>query len=79
MSQDPPADTTGLQRPGDADFSQLDDSTLLSRRAEMRAEMERLPQASPGRVALAARYDISTQEVNDRARRAWALTGRTGR
>jgi hypothetical protein len=30
-----------------ADFIRLDDSALLSRRAEMRAELERLPPASP--------------------------------
>ncbi len=53
------------------DFTTLDDSTLLSRRAEMRAELERLPPASPGHAALAALYDLSTEEVNDRARRAW--------
>jgi hypothetical protein len=31
----------------------------------MRAELEQLPPASPGYAALAARYDQSTQEVND--------------
>jgi hypothetical protein len=54
------------------DFTILDDSALLSRRAEMRAELERLPPASPGHAALAALYDRSTHEVNDRARRAWS-------
>jgi hypothetical protein len=29
------------------DFTRLDDSALLSMRAEMRAELERLPPASP--------------------------------
>jgi hypothetical protein len=56
----------------DDDFAQLDDSTLLSRRAEMRAELERLPPTSPGHAALAALYDRSTEEVNDRARKAWS-------
>jgi hypothetical protein len=56
------------------DFARLDDSALLSRRAEMRAELERLPPASPGHAALRALYDISTEEVNDRARRAWSRT-----
>lgn len=54
------------------DFTTLDDSALLSRRAEMRAELERLPPGSPGYAALAALYDLSTSEVNDRARKAWS-------
>jgi hypothetical protein len=54
------------------DFTQLDDSALLSRRAEMRAELERLPPASPGYAALTALYDRSTAEVNHRARKAWS-------
>jgi hypothetical protein len=53
-------------------FTRLDDSALLSRRAEMRAELERLPPGSPGRAALAALYDKSTEEVTDRARKAWS-------
>jgi hypothetical protein len=55
------------------DFTLLDDSELLSRRAEMRAELERLPPASPDHAALSALYDESTEEVNDRARKAWSL------
>jgi hypothetical protein len=54
------------------DFAQLDDSELLRRRAEMRAELEQLPAASPGHAALAALYDRSTAEVNERARAAWS-------
>jgi hypothetical protein len=54
------------------DFTQLDDSALLSWRAETRVELERLPPASPGRAALTARYDESTAEVDARARAAWA-------
>jgi hypothetical protein len=54
------------------DFGRLDDSALLSRRAEMRDELERLPSASPGHVVLSALYDQSTQEINDRARKAWS-------
>jgi hypothetical protein len=57
------------------DFALLDDTALLSRRAEMRAELERLPPGSPGHVALTARYDRSTEEVTDRARQAWSKTG----
>jgi len=56
------------------DFTQLDDSALLSRRADMRAELERLPPASPGHAALRALYDKSTEEVTDRARKAWSRT-----
>jgi hypothetical protein len=54
------------------DFTLLDDSALLSRRAEMRAGLERMPPASAGYAALAALYDQSTEEVNDRARKAWS-------
>jgi hypothetical protein len=53
------------------DFARLDDSALLSLRAEMRAELERLPPTSRERAALAALYDKTTEEVDDRARRAW--------
>jgi hypothetical protein len=53
-------------------FAALDDSALLTWRAEVRAELERLPPHSPGHAELAARYDRSTQEIDDRARRAWA-------
>ncbi len=38
----------------------------------MRDELERLPSASPGHVVLSALYDQSTQEINDRARKAWS-------
>ena len=54
------------------DFTRMDDSALLSMRAEMRAELERLPPASIARAELAARYDETTEEVNHRARRAWS-------
>jgi hypothetical protein len=54
------------------EFALLDDSALLSRRAEMRADLERLPPASADRAALAELYDLSTEEINERAREAWA-------
>ena len=76
MSEDSPAGMTGTEMSGDEDFSKLDDSALLSRRAQMRDELERIPLASPGHAALAALYDRSTREFDDRARRAWARTGR---
>lgn len=61
------------------DFTKLDDSALLSRRAEMRAELERLPPGLPGHAALTALYDQSTGEVNERARRAWTQWAREQR
>ncbi|MDX6419146.1 MAG: hypothetical protein QOG28_3766 [Trebonia sp.] len=62
----------GITRFGDSDdLTHMDDSALLSMRAEMRTELERLPPASPGHPALAALYDKTTAEVDDRARRAW--------
>jgi hypothetical protein len=54
------------------DFARLDDSALLSWRAATRAELERLPPGSPDHTALVARYDRSTEEVTDRARKAWS-------
>ncbi len=54
------------------DFTLMDDTALLSWRARTRAELERLPRGSPGHVALTARYDESTEEVDDRARKAWS-------
>lgn len=54
------------------EFSQLDDSALLSIRAEMRDELERLPPGSPGRATLSALYDQSTEEIDERARKAWS-------
>ena len=53
-------------------FTQLDDSTPLTWRANTRAELERLPPGSPDHAALSSRYDRSTEEINDRARRAWS-------
>jgi hypothetical protein len=54
------------------DFTQLDDSALLRRRAEMRDELERLPASSLDYAVLAMLYDRSTVEVNERAREAWS-------
>jgi hypothetical protein len=58
------------------DFAKLDDTALLSVRARMRAELERLPPHSPGHVELSARYDLSTQEIDDRARDAWSVASK---
>ena len=57
---------------GTDDFAALDDAALLSWRATARAELERLAPHSTGHAELAARYDRSTGEVDDRARRAWS-------
>jgi hypothetical protein len=54
------------------EFAALDDTALLSWREEARAELERLAPHSAGHAELAARYDLSTGEVDDRARRAWS-------
>ena len=54
------------------DFALMDDSALLSWRADTRAELEQLPPGSPGHAALTARYDQSTEEVTGRARQAWS-------
>ena len=53
------------------DFTRLDDSALISARAEMRAELERLPPRSADHAALSRAYDLSTIEIDERARKAW--------
>ena len=53
------------------DFTQLDDTALLLKREQMRAELQRLPPHSPGHAALTARYDASLDELVERARKAW--------
>ena len=60
---------------GITDFTKLDDTALLAVRARMREELELLPPHSPGHVALSARYDLSTREIDDRARTAWSRAG----
>jgi hypothetical protein len=54
------------------DFTRLDDSALLDLRARMRAELAELPPNSPELAALTLVYDASTEEVTERARKAWA-------
>jgi hypothetical protein len=54
------------------DFAALDDPALFSWREDTRAELERLPPESPDYAALTARYDQSTEEIDVRARAAWA-------
>ena len=56
------------------DFSQLDDPALISMREEMRGELERLPPGSPSHAELAAQYDLTTTEIDERARAAWSKT-----
>jgi hypothetical protein len=56
------------------DFRQLDDSALISVREQMRGELERLPPRSRGHAELAARYDLTTTELDERARAAWSKT-----
>jgi hypothetical protein len=60
-----------VRSPSD-DFTSLDDSALLTWRAQARAELERLPPSTSGHAVLVALYDRSTAEVNERARAAWA-------
>lgn len=54
------------------ELARMDDSALLDWRAETRATLERLAPGSPEHTELAALYDCSTAEVDDRARRAWS-------
>jgi hypothetical protein len=54
------------------DFRQLDDSALISMREQMRGELERLPPRSCDHAELAARYDLTTVELDERARAAWS-------
>ena len=54
------------------EFALMDDSALLGWREETRAELEQLQPGSPDHVALTARYDKSTEEIDARARAAWS-------
>jgi hypothetical protein len=58
-------------------FSQLDDPALISRRADLRDQLEELPPSSPDHAELAALYDRSTEEINNRASTAWTRAERT--
>lgn len=53
------------------DFTQLDDPALISRRAAMLAELDRLPPHAVGRDALSRACDAATDEIDARARAAW--------
>ena len=55
----------------EANFADLDDSALISRRQAMRAALEKLPPFSDAHRRLTAWYDISTLEIDQRARQAW--------
>ncbi|HZI77541.1 MAG TPA: hypothetical protein VFD73_26575 [Gemmatimonadales bacterium] len=61
------------------DFTQLDDTALLTARQQMRAELQRLRPRSPGHAALSARYDASLDELVERARKAWTATSEENR
>lgn len=54
------------------DITGLSDDALISQRAEVREELQRLPERSPARAALAALYDEMTGEFDRRAAAAWA-------
>jgi hypothetical protein len=56
----------------DLDFELLEDSALISLRERMRTELELLPPCSVDYEELAARYDLTTLEINDRARATWS-------
>ena len=58
-------------------FSQLDDPALITRRADLRDQLERLSPTSPDHFELAALYDRSTEEINNRASTAWTRVERT--
>jgi hypothetical protein len=66
----PPRQTVSISE--EPNFSQFDDSALISLRQEMRSELERLPPHSVDRAELAARYDLTTMEITERARVAWS-------
>jgi len=57
-----------------SNFSHLDDSALISRRRAMRAALEKLPPFSEAHRRLNVWYDISTIEIDQRARKAWTRT-----
>jgi hypothetical protein len=67
--QPPPGQTMTASE--ETDFTKLDDSALISRRSAMRAALEKLPAFSDAHRRLTAWYDLSTIEIDERARKAW--------
>ena len=55
-----------------ADFRQLDDPDFLAERRRVREALEHVPEQSPDRAGLAARYEAMSAEFDRRAARAWA-------
>ena len=70
--------TDGLAVDND-DFAAMDDSALISWRVQVREELERLPPHSRAFAELSARYEVSTAEIDNRARTAWRGRGTTDR
>jgi hypothetical protein len=54
------------------DFSQLADPDFLAERRRVREALEHVPEQSPDRAGLTARYEAMTAEFDRRAARAWA-------
>jgi hypothetical protein len=55
-----------------ADVVAMDDPTLIAERGRIRAEIEGLPPRAPQRRQLEMLYDVSSQEIDHRARAAWS-------
>ena len=58
--------------PEQADFSTLADPDFLAERRRVREALEHVPEQSPDRARLAARYAAMSAEFDRRAARAWA-------
>jgi hypothetical protein len=70
-SQKPIANEAPMTANEESSFTNVDDSALISRRRAMRAALEKLPPFSEAHQRLSAWYDISTLEIDQRARQAW--------
>jgi hypothetical protein len=63
-----------MSEPAD-DFRALDDPAFLAQRARVRSELEHAPENALERPALERLYQAMTEELDLRARRAWATAG----
>ena len=54
-----------------ADYARLADPDLFDERRHLREKLAGLPASHPGRAPLTATLDALTDELDNRARRAW--------
>jgi hypothetical protein len=56
------------------DYAALSDPDLIAERSRLRAELSELPAGSDAYRTAKMLFDVATQEIDHRARLAWAAT-----